>query len=485
MSFVTIQSSAGKGDLAEMYKRAIAAIQESDGKPFKELISGLDELVQRIGALWKRCLPAESSRSHPWLREMSTVQSYVSTLGRVLNQRKWLSCSCKADHIELLEVQDLLTASSRSRPIDVTGIHFRVVLQNKSQQQKSAKSKHGRWKWATLSATVSQTETLSDRAEKSLEKPSPKQKPAKKMLRFALPKIANPLLTTPPSAFVGDLCYHLSQWQTEGNTSADVAERKGCIGDEKSGAVWFTYADAHHAEWLAATCVHSHLQTSATWLSPGDRLQLAIKMASSLLYLHGTLWLLHLWTSKSIWVLQTEKEGSWSDSIFVSTSCSASEWDLHASTEFLADINKTIEPSLLLLGIFLVELATSQPWATLRQSLLPDASFVPGVLSEFDLAAVHRILENVRDERRPVQDRPRLLEGPLFAEVVQKCVTGDLGSSESPNLHNLSFRRAVYDEIICGLEDAAVDYAFAGKWSPSRVLPDGQLFDDATVRDGM
>jgi hypothetical protein len=107
--------------------------------------------------------------------------------------------------------------------------------------------------------------------------------------------------------------------------------------------------------------------------------------------------------------------------------------------EFLAQVRQLVEPTLLSLGLFLVELAINKPWTVIRINFLPEAPFKTTGLSEYDFVAVNKILEDARNERPLVQ------EGPRFIEVVRKCVTGDFNTSEKkrtfvdPCSHHLTF----------------------------------------------
>ena len=172
-------------------------------------------------------------------------------------------------------------------------------------------------------------------------------------------------------------------------------------------------------------------------LSWGERLEIALIVASSILQLQQTPWLRDDWTKEDFSLCKdyTDKK---KQHVLVSKRFPANKYNdsTRAAQLFLGlPRNKT----LFALGIFLIELCLGEAFESLRSLEDPlDTNGHANILT--DLSAADRLTKNIYEE---VGDR--------YGDVVRRCIHCDF-NQRSVNLEDDDFRQAVCEGVIMPLQ---------------------------------
>lgn len=175
-------------------------------------------------------------------------------------------------------------------------------------------------------------------------------------------------------------------------------------------------------------------------LRRGDRLGLALTVASSVLQLYKTPWLREYWDKNDI-MINGDCITNVREQVYVSKSFPAEIAENSTESRMFPLRNVT----LFALGIVLIELCLGQPLETLRVPEDPlDSNGKANVLTNWSTA--NRMTEAVYSEA-----------GTRYGDAVRRCLHCDF-DQRSTNLENDAFRQAVYDGVVAPLEDDVKDF---------------------------
>lgn len=173
-------------------------------------------------------------------------------------------------------------------------------------------------------------------------------------------------------------------------------------------------------------------------LARGERLALALTVASSVLQLYDTPWLHQNWSKRDILVDMTSTKEIF-ERAFISTSFPP------PATSDISGCNLSYpfrNLTLFCLGIVLIEITLGRTMESMRTKDDPlNANGESDMLTRLSIA--RRVLEMGTISREA---------GLRYGEVVYRCIWSEFGVLNT-NLKNDEFRRAVYDGIIAPLEE--------------------------------
>ena len=177
-------------------------------------------------------------------------------------------------------------------------------------------------------------------------------------------------------------------------------------------------------------------------LNRGDRLRLALTIASSVLQLYKTPWLREDWSKHDILINEVGRDAhyrrAYVSGMFVATATEklAQQKEMHHLVR---------NESLFALAIVLIELCLGQTLESMRSPDDPlDATQNPNVLT--DWCTVNRMLEAVYNEA-----------GKRYGDAVRRCVHCEFDPRRT-TLDDDEFSQAVYDGVIAPLEDVVKDF---------------------------
>ncbi|MCJ1471574.1 hypothetical protein MMC13_000214 [Lambiella insularis] len=175
-------------------------------------------------------------------------------------------------------------------------------------------------------------------------------------------------------------------------------------------------------------------------LRRGDRLGLALTVASSVLQLYKTPWLREYWDKNDI-KINGDCITNVREQVYVSKSFPADNSDNSIESTMLPLRNV----ALFALGIVLIELCLGQPLEALRGPEDPlDSNGKANVLTNWNTA--NRMTEAVYSEA-----------GTRYGDAVRRCLHCDF-DQRTTNLEDDAFRQAVYDGVVAPLEDDVKDF---------------------------
>lgn len=171
-------------------------------------------------------------------------------------------------------------------------------------------------------------------------------------------------------------------------------------------------------------------------LNRGQRLRLAVVLASSVLQLHETPWMERAWRKDDIMFIQTA-DGHLHGQPFISRNFSADETGKIGDK---SNINHTIRnPMIFYLGVLLIELCLGKPLEALKRTDERAANGSDDPL--LDWVAANRLIEDTYLEG-----------GNRYGDAVRRCIRCDFDQREA-SLENDEFQRAVYQGVVALLED--------------------------------
>jgi hypothetical protein len=429
----------------EQYKRLLFAITDES---FQETLDRFVAKNRKITALVRhghKQIKGTTRRSG--LKNLESVRNYAIATSRILGERAGFLCKCNTSHTAVFRMEDRMEQLSKcDNAADVLKqISFRLVFRNTGRCVVCKECRH--WQWAVMNAKLICTE--------SFKAPHVDEERGSKRQKKVTFRVSHLWKSQPPNSSESspkplvDLCLFISTLQEStiptSPTSADLS-----TDDWELKILPFSPASS----WSSLVSFHDLLLTSrAAGFPTEQRLRLALSVASSVLYLHGTDWLKAHWTSRDILFIQRH------DGDVVYEPFVGQVFELRANkTASRAHLRwpQIMEPSIFALGLFLIELAYGQSWECLRQAVLPDNVIWENERLLVDLAAANAILAQANDEKALPQHRPFHREGPCYLEAVRNCISGDFGQSVT-SLADDIFRDAVYQNIVCNLQDALDD----------------------------
>lgn len=171
--------------------------------------------------------------------------------------------------------------------------------------------------------------------------------------------------------------------------------------------------------------------------SRGERLGLALTVASSVLQLHKTPWLRDNWDKNDI-MIDNGCTSNTRQQAYVSRSFPPTKLEDSPAAQKSALPLRNV--ALFALGKVLIELCLGQPLEALRSSEdLVDAFGEANILTDWITA--NRLTEAVYSEA-----------GTRYGDAVRRCLNCDF-DQRNTNLEDDAFRQAVYDGVVAPLED--------------------------------
>ncbi|SLM34495.1 hypothetical protein LPUS_03272 [Lasallia pustulata] len=171
-----------------------------------------------------------------------------------------------------------------------------------------------------------------------------------------------------------------------------------------------------------------------------DRLQIALKLAYTVLQLHPTPWLDKKWSSKNILILR-ESQGATKEALLEPYIAKAFAADISSNAQLqsksLGHVGRQIcicNESLFALGLVLLELAYNKP---LKEFWQPEDLGKDGNPNAFTDMSVTVRLESTLERE----------VGPVYAAVVRRCLHC-IFDADHVRLENDKFHRAVYIGVL-------------------------------------
>ena len=189
----------------------------------------------------------------------------------------------------------------------------------------------------------------------------------------------------------------------------------------------------------------SSLASRARTVYKGDRLRIALTVASSVLQLYKTPWLREDWNMHNI--LIDESADTYGDQVYVSGDFPKVTVAKQAAQRQMM-YHLVRNETLFSLGILLIELCLGQPLGLLRTPEDPlNTNGVPDIFT--DWSTTNRLLNSVYSEA-----------GMRYGDATRRCIRCEFDERET-TLDNDAFRQKFYDNVITLLEEDVK--AFDGK----------------------
>lgn len=192
--------------------------------------------------------------------------------------------------------------------------------------------------------------------------------------------------------------------------------------------------------------------TSDPVMPTEQKLQLAHKVASGLLYAYATQWMKDTWASEDVYLVSGAGGGSLIEPLLAKHPQANSG---SASIDKGYETLSAMELSLVHLGRFLIELYYGVPWEQIRRAFLRAEDEEFGLNA--DIIASGRIFSKVGWPTVATNDQPFYQEGNSYVSAVRSCFTRDFGQ-RSGSLDDLDFRLGIYTYIILPLFFAVEDF---------------------------
>jgi len=171
----------------------------------------------------------------------------------------------------------------------------------------------------------------------------------------------------------------------------------------------------------------------------------ALRIASSLLYLHSTDWLKNGWDSQKVFLVQGQNRRLLFEPFVIHSTSTTIGWDIEYFQTAAPGLG-SFKPILYELGLLLLEIAFQKPWQQ---------------LSSLDQGATQRdiLLNNyVKAEelcKRIEKESGQL--GPLYAEAAWNCIHGDF-NERCKKFEDEDFLTEFYKVVVCYLISAEESY---------------------------
>lgn len=207
--------------------------------------------------------------------------------------------------------------------------------------------------------------------------------------------------------------------------------------------------------WTSPLSIRSQFtNTNHSALSTGEKLQLAYKVGSSLLYLHSTPWLEDSWHSENIYLPGRSNGEVVIEPLLAKRRNDGCALEASHAPHETGAISTHIIASF---GRFLIELCLGAPWDQIKNAFLGGDE--PSHASDVDALIFTYILGWVENLKVVARDKPCYLEGNSYFDAIRRCFRGN-SSQELSNwtMHNAEFRLVVYKDILRPLQFALEDF---------------------------
>lgn len=430
-------------------------------------------LLERLINQDKELLPERKRRKRSGPR-FNEIRGHAANLYRGL-ARSW-TCDCGVSHCTSLRLDARLPGiwasdqGSLAKASEETLVGFKVIFwfeteiaSNKNfpwlrQEAEIRVLKHERSiKQLGVCSPIGDAEANAVRQSLGLPPSAKGSSTISSKLKKAVKFTETPsraVLAAPSSLPEGDLPVQIENLCVAmGETSVTVTCAEHCLGyidqeDRYRLELYLTCQDqaAHHESTkslgiLLAEQNHGSAPPIAAAgnlpLARGERLGLALTVASSVLQLYDTPWLRQYWSKRDIFVDMTHKTGIF-ERAFISTTFPSSTSEFPVGNDSFPCRNLT----LFCLGIVLIEITLCRTLESMRTDEDPlNAKGEPDMMT--DLSIARRALKMGTVSREA---------GIRYEEVVYRCIWCEFGVLET-SLDNDDFRRAVYDGVVAPLEE--------------------------------
>ena len=454
---------------------------------YEELIQRIEKNNDTLDSLTTQSLKLEPTRQRQrrYVSRFKAIQEHARNLYHLINAN--LTCGCGMPHNAQLRLDSRLSDLSDMENIHnmkSLNVHFKVIFGTEAADLNI--SNMLQWSWQeteirpltlrqeenpVLNMTQTRDPLPSKKPSIVSDPASPESKPwpsifnqgrsSQKVVSFG-PLPIRPKEVSPPPYYaqespshlqrIESLCSAMQQCMNQamneqnclGYLSNDKWQRLGVYLSQKQVRA-ATSSQQHRITSLAQLLSvqntdYSQLlaKSSLLRLSRGDRLGLALTVASSVLQLHKTSWLHENFSIADILIDVEETSGKIYEQAYVRQAFPASITKKETPKLFLPVVRNE---TLFALGIVLIELCLGQTIDMLRSPQDPlDAEGNANSVTDFCTAK-------------------RLMEGAVYREggtrygdVVRRCIFCDFDQRQT-DMDNETFRQAVYDGVIAPLED--------------------------------
>ncbi|KAF4628160.1 hypothetical protein G7Y89_g9988 [Cudoniella acicularis] len=474
---------------------AICSVDGSFGGAIDVHLSRITETNQAILAVQKM---SSAQPTHAHFRKLRSLRAELLGTADILGETSGFDCTCVEPHSVYLHVkQDFEEIPTSENSNEHLREHFcSLVFHNPNQPSDSTIPT---WSWVVMQSEIIEAESLSrkvtfDTPRKRVPKEgqagsklhgalassspqSKKEKPGflrvagdfiKGKAKKSAPEIETPkrLTTNPP---IG-LCPFIATYKDSGSHSQIPSGQSSepCIQlhwsdiDSRLQLSPDMLASDYAKTWAQILPVRRHFTGRGfPALSMEQKLRLAVKVASSLFYLHHTPWLEESWNSEDIFLIHQEGNNPLINPLLLlqhpqARPASASN---SGSAQEPSELTSVLEPTIFGLGKLLVELWYGASWDTIREAFLPnpDMEEREDLGPSGDLVIVNKILSWAANPSIALNDQPFHLEGQSYLNAVQSCFQCDFGQRRT-SLEDDEFKLQAYMRILCPLRHALEDY---------------------------
>ena len=222
--------------------------------------------------------------------------------------------------------------------------------------------------------------------------------------------------------------------------SLSISERRlfFILDENKQLREYFPSAKVKSHISMVQNCISLENLLVQTKLRPFQSLYLAVKLASSLLQLHSTPWLLPNWDENSVY-FPLHRAETYEKQAFVVINFA----NLYGAPQYETQ-NNSLNPYLVALGIILLELSEGK-------------SFAQWIRERKDISIeTNDIQDKASVAWKWVKEDARLRYGGLiYRKVIERCLECSFSSTQVLNLGSLDnapFREAIYVDVVHPLE---------------------------------
>lgn len=443
----------------QMYERFRFSINRDDYADLMQRIKEGNNYLKRLTSQNLRLEPARTSQ-HTWTpQRFDLIRGYASSLVSAL--RSGFCCSCQAPHsINLMLESRYEKPYQKFEQIDEQ-ITFSVTF-GYGYRNNISNSVPWLWKRASIQLAhveeVATTETATSTAKleisNSLVSNDRLSRKPKKLARFSITEVnedhssCNVTPPRPPGVeLISDLCTSIVQKSLEKNS---LDRPVGYLFD-KSRACKYVVHPLDSASISSFSLRQAMLESVPGQFAPmrmSARKTLAMTLASSVLQLYGTPWLPAKWKSDDILFIHAQDlrpHLAPHVSTLVTPEMTEAPSKSPATSPKKGFMSPNIRDEVTFgLGILLIELCLGKPIDQLRtpSDLNPDGS--EHVTTDFRTAT--RLLDDIYEEA-----------GGRYGDAVRRCIYCEFDQRKT-TLEDPLFRRAVYQGVVCPLEEDLAEF---------------------------
>lgn len=413
-------------------------------KSYEDLLNRIKDGNHALHRLTSQNLRLEPARSRR-IERIPDFQSIRTCANGLLSAvQSGFGCNCKAAHRVNLLLEKRGDNDSRRAPWDPEpqGPMFSVIF---AYSGPGSDGDAKPWSWR-----ASEIQVIEPKKEAMALLPMKPTSKGKGPVRFAEPgggRERSRTRTPKPEAMspILDLCGTLATcwppqcsqpfqgYLTARNTSQKLLLRPKALEKQNLRAVS-----------LRQVLAGPRVDGSSPPLRGADAKRLAIIFASTLLQLYETPWIAQPWRTDDVVFLRSSEQEQYM-APYISVPISAvmdhtpAEREASASREIRAGCPNIRNEFIFALGILLIELCMGSPIEKLRKPMDLVAGETHPILADFRTAT--RILDDVYAEA-----------GERYERAVRKCIYCDFDQRKT-TLEDPGFRRAVYEGVVCLLEE--------------------------------